>query len=108
MAPEQKLPKCSPPEPSSSPTGVSQDDDDDQFHWVEKFTPTHVNDLCRLYSQEWWTRDRSPADINRMVARADYLFGMVDSSNNKLVGFCRVVTDHVFKALIFDVMIDPL
>lgn len=67
----------------------------------------HFDDLMELYRSTYWARDRSPEDVRRMLDHTDLLFTLVDTEDEHLVGFARVLTDTVYKALIFDVMVRP-
>ena len=67
----------------------------------------HIARLHELYQLEWWTRGRTLEDVGAMVAGSEYLYAIADGESGDLVGFARVLSDKVFKALIFDVMVDP-
>lgn len=69
-------------------------------------TPPQVEQLHNLYQQEWWTIGRELSDVQVMIEHSDFIFAYVDSESN-LVGFARVLTDHVFKAFVFDVIVHP-
>ncbi|BCG60675.1 GNAT family N-acetyltransferase [Paenibacillus sp. URB8-2] len=62
-------------------------------------------DLCELYRQEWWTNTRNPEDIAAMLEHSDIVIGICEDQTDRLIGFIRVLTDFVYKALIFDVII---
>lgn len=60
--------------------------------------------LLALFRAEWWTRQRELSDVERLLATNRYCFGLLDRGG-RLVGFSRVVTDGVFKALVLDVIV---
>lgn len=64
----------------------------------------HLHQLFDLYQQEWWTKGRSLQETQRCVAGSQICIGLVDDQND-LIGFARVLTDYVFKALILDVFV---
>jgi GNAT superfamily N-acetyltransferase len=66
-----------------------------------------TKDLHLLYRNEWWTRDREIDDVRRMLAHSDYVFGLCTTGPRRLVAFARVLTDRVFKAFLFDVIVAP-
>ena len=75
---------------------------------VHELNERQKGDLLRLYRGEWWSRERTEADVGRMLDAADLvLVGIVDRKTDALVGFTRVLTDGVFKALVFDVIVAP-
>ena len=72
---------------------------------IDALTEAHFEDLLELYRQAWWCRDRRREDVRRMLQHTDTLVGFQDVDSHKLVGFARVLTDHVYKALVFDVIV---
>lgn len=77
------------------------------FELITKFDEPRVQQLCALYQDEWWSRDRSIEQVRRLVEHSDFLFGYRDPESNELMAFARVLSDRVFKALIFDVIVAP-
>lgn len=71
---------------------------------VEEIKDDYFEDLLELYQQEDWTRSRTPEDINVMLGNCKTI-GLVDRERNKLVGFSRIITDYVYRATIFDVIV---
>ena len=74
------------------------------FKSVDLLTKSQVADLYELYQNEWWTKERSLEDVRVMVRNSSLIFGIVDD-HEKLVAFCRVLTDVVFRATIYDVIV---
>ncbi len=77
------------------------------YNIINKLQEGHIARLHELYQLEWWTRDRNLEDVRAMVSSSEYLYGIVAGESDDLVGFARVLSDKVFKALIFDVVVDP-
>lgn len=77
------------------------------YEHVEELTEEQVLELHRLYGGEWWSKDRTIEETRRVLAGSKPVFGVVESGSGRLVAFARVVTDGVFKALVFDVIVDP-
>jgi predicted GNAT family N-acyltransferase len=71
------------------------------------FDDKHLSQLHQLYQGEWWCRGRSLADITRAIAGTDYIFAFTDESSDQLVAFTRVLSDGVYKAFLFDVIVHP-
>ncbi len=61
-----------------------------------------LHGLCR---KEWWTSNRSPEEIEIMLRHSSILIGVEDDTG-KLLGFARILTDRIFKAEIYDVIVD--
>ncbi|WP_210402402.1 GNAT family N-acetyltransferase [Nautilia sp. PV-1] len=64
----------------------------------------YIDDLMALYKNEWWSDKRSKDDVIKMLQNTTFVFGIV--KDDKLIAFCRVLSDLVYKALIFDVIVD--
>lgn len=71
---------------------------------VDTLTDAQCRQLHALYQQEWWTRGRTLADTRKCVEGSQIIIGLVDAGGS-LQGFARVLTDYVFKALVFDVIV---
>lgn len=76
-----------------------------EYHIVTKLSENQIEQLEKLFQVEWWTKGREFSDIKMMVENSDIIIGCCDPSNNELIGFTRVLTDYVYKAFIFDVIV---
>jgi GNAT superfamily N-acetyltransferase len=77
------------------------------YYPLDALTEDHVLQLCDFYSQEWWTADRTLDDVRTMIAGSAYVYAFGDEQSGRLAAFARVLSDGVFKALIFDLIVDP-
>jgi len=68
-------------------------------------TEAQIVELHRLFQKEWWTKGRTLDEVRIVLEHSDVTIAIVDDSDNVLVGFTRVLTDRIFKALIFDVIV---
>ena len=75
------------------------------FSVVAELQERHVHDLHRLFQGEWWTQGRSLADVRCMIDHSSLVFGLRADPSDRLVAFARVLTDRVFKAVVFDVIV---
>ena len=75
------------------------------YHFVEHIDDRLRSDLMELYRHEWWTDQRRDEDVARMLRHTDLVVGVCTDPGGQLVGFTRVLTDRVFKAVIFDVIV---
>ncbi|HPD98008.1 MAG TPA: GNAT family N-acetyltransferase [Synergistales bacterium] len=64
-----------------------------------------ANDLQELYRFTRWGRSRSIEQIDRMLQGTSMCFSVRYS--RELVAFCRVLTDFVFRASLWDIMVHP-
>lgn len=61
-------------------------------------------ELVRLYAQAPWAAGRTIEDAKDMLAQTDLALSVWDGP--RLVGFGRVLTDYVYRASIWDVIVD--
>lgn len=70
---------------------------------VEALSDRQILLLHQLYLKEWWTKDRTIEQTKQSVSGSQLIIGVTESDN--LLGFARVLTDYVFKAIIFDLIV---
>jgi GNAT superfamily N-acetyltransferase len=73
---------------------------------VQEWNEERVDDLRRLYQQVWWARDRTPEQIRTVLEHSDLVLGLCEPESGRMIAFARVLTDRIFKAWIFDVIVD--
>ena len=79
------------------------------FQVVHRLTEAQVTELVALYRNEWWTRNRQEVGVRRMLEGTGLIFalcaGGAPGAPGRLVAFARVVTDFVYRATIYDVIV---
>jgi GNAT superfamily N-acetyltransferase len=80
--------------------------DENNFLFVETLSVSQRAQLQALYQGEWWTRDRTIIQVEEILEQS-LIFALVRRPSDDLATFARVLTDGVFKALIFDVIVAP-
>ena len=73
-----------------------------------RFRDTKKIDLEKLvqhYKYGWWSKNRKKADVKKMLKNSDLAISLWDKQ--KLIGFARILTDYVYRATIWDVIIHP-
>lgn len=75
-----------------------------EFRFVERLTPPQTDQLVELYTQAWWSHDRTKTDILKCLTNSTVVVGVATTSG-QLVGFARVISDQVFRAVIFDLIV---
>lgn len=73
---------------------------------VDTLSESQIEDLHRLYQNEWWTKGRTLEDVRRMLDGSPVIVASADPETGHLIAFARVITDGVYKALILDVIVD--
>jgi len=76
-----------------------------EFNIIKKLNKKQRKKLYKLYKKEWWTKDREKKDIKKMLKNSDIIIGITDE-NRKLIAFARVLSDYIYKAEIYDVIVD--
>jgi len=72
---------------------------------VDHLTEQHVLELHALYQHEWWTEGRTLADVRVMLENTQVVIALIDEATGRLVAFCRVLTDFVYHATLYDVIV---
>lgn len=72
---------------------------------IREGQPIDATVLQLLFSHAPWARHRGVGDITTMLENTDYHFSAWDG--DRLIGFARVLTDRVFRATLWDVVIHP-
>lgn len=75
------------------------------YEIIYKLSEDHIDDLLALYRHENWSKNRNAEDVKKMLA-SSWIIAFTDRSSNKLIAFARVVTDYVYRAFIYDVIVE--
>ena len=70
------------------------------LNWINELDKAQINQIHSLMKCEWWCYDGSLTDGSKVLNGSDVLFGTIND-NGIVVGFCHVLTDYIFIALIF-------
>lgn len=73
---------------------------------VNELCDTDIDQLMDLYANEFWCSNRCKDDVVKMLANTDVVVG-VKTEDGVLIGFARVLTDFVYKATFYDVIVHP-
>lgn len=71
---------------------------------IYEFSAVHLKQVHQLYKDVWWAKDRSLEDTISCVRGSQICIGILDKDDN-LIGFCRIISDFIYKAIIFDVIV---
>lgn len=72
---------------------------------IKEGYPLDPETLRNLYEHAPWARGRTSGDIEFMLNNTDYHFSAWEGE--KLVGFARVLTDRIYRATLWDVVVHP-
>ncbi|AFY42601.1 GNAT family N-acetyltransferase [Nostoc sp. PCC 7107] len=76
------------------------------YKFIDTLTEKQIYQLVELYKNEFWSKQRTYQDVAKMLQSSDIILGLIDN-NEQLIGFTRVLTDFVYRAIIYDVIIKP-
>lgn len=74
---------------------------------VNSLTEEQIIQLYRLYQNEWWSNHRTLEEARIAVEHSSLVIGLIEPETQRLVGFCRLLTDFVFRGTILDVIVAP-
>jgi len=69
----------------------------------ERLNQKQIEQLYSLYKQEWWCKDRTLSQTQKVVQNS-LIIAIIDDSEN-LIAFSRVLSDFICKAMIFDIIV---
>lgn len=77
-----------------------------QFRYVDTLSAADLRQLQGLFQRAaFWARDRTPEDLALAITHSHPVVTAWDGST--LVGFARATSDGIYRATIWDVVIDP-
>jgi predicted GNAT family N-acyltransferase len=62
-------------------------------------------ELCALYREYDWWSDRDEADVRRALQNTDETVLLRDDDSGEAVAAARVMTDYVYYAMVYDVVV---
>ena len=74
------------------------------YRVIHSLDERHIIALTELYGHEWWTNTRTLEQTRQVVQSSDLVVGICDANDN-LVAFARVLTDWIFRATVYDVIV---
>ena len=77
-----------------------------EYQLISQLNERQKDDLLALFKNEFWCKDRKREDLDKVLANSDIVVGL-ENRDGRLIGFCRLLTDYIYKTVIYDVIIDP-
>lgn len=72
---------------------------------IYNFNDRQIKQVYQLHKQTWWGSGRTLAETKCCIQGSQVCIGILNE-NNDVIAFTRVITDFIFKAIIFDVIVD--
>jgi GNAT superfamily N-acetyltransferase len=60
-----------------------------------------------LYRSAWWSEARTPEAVRRLLEGPSLFFCIREPAGGRPVALARAITDGVYKAMVFDVIVHP-
>lgn len=74
------------------------------YEFIYSLSEEQVVNLLEMYKGETWTKNRQIDGINKMLNKC-WIMAIIDSNNGKLIAFARVLSDFIYRAFIYDVIV---
>lgn len=71
---------------------------------IYQFSDQHIKQVHQLFKQVWWSKERTIEETTNCVRGSQVCIGILDNDDN-LIGFTRIISDFIYKAIIFDVIV---
>ena len=83
--------------------------DNGRLRLLDELPAELLDQLLAFYENEWWTRGRSRADVERMLVCSTEIVAAVlgEGEALRLAGFGRALSDGAFRAIVFDMIVAP-
>lgn len=78
----------------------------ENYRVISELNEQQISELTDLYKNEFWSQNRTQQDVAKMLRASDIVIGLVDECD-RLIGFTRILSDFVYRAVIFDVIVKP-
>jgi len=74
------------------------------YQVVNQLNETQIFQLVELYKHESWSKNRTYEGVVKMLAGSDMIIAFVNEKQ-ELIAFCRLLSDSVYRSVIYDVII---
>ncbi len=75
-----------------------------EYYFTDKISRAQIENLVEMYKNEIWSRTRNITDVIFMLSNCEYI-AVIDKSNEKVMAFARFLTDHIYRAFVYDVIV---
>ena len=72
---------------------------------TDQLNSDYKEQLLEMYQHEWWSVGRTEKDVQTILNNASFIIGVIDSENDTLAAFSRILTDHFKYAYVYDVIV---
>ncbi len=83
---------------------ISSNSAQTSYRVADTLSQAHIQQLHALYQNESWSKGRSLEETASCIQDSSLYIALLGAHDN-LVAFARVLSDYIFKAIIFDVIV---
>ena len=77
-----------------------------QYHYMDTLSRPHLEQLITLFQKAaFWARDRTPEEMSIAITHSHPIVTAWD--RDTLIGFARATSDGMYRATLWDVVVDP-
>jgi len=76
------------------------------YQVVNQLNEIQISELVKLYKNEFWSHKRTEEGVVKMLAASDIIIALVNEEK-ELIAFCRILTDFVYRGVLYDVIVKP-
>ncbi|MTJ30321.1 GNAT family N-acetyltransferase [Aphanizomenon sp. UHCC 0183] len=76
------------------------------YQVVNQLNETQIFELVELYKHEFWSKNRTYQGVTKMLTASDIIIALINEEK-ELIAFCRVLTDFVYRGVLYDVIVKP-
>ncbi|MDP4145439.1 MAG: GNAT family N-acetyltransferase [Bacillota bacterium] len=74
------------------------------YEFIYSLSEEQVMSLLQIYEMESWSKNRTRDGIIKMLEKS-WIIAIIDSNKGKLIAFSRVLSDFIYRAFIYDVIV---
>lgn len=74
------------------------------FEFIYTLTERQVVNLLNIYKEESWSKNRVIDDVKKML-KMSWITAIIDLNSGEIIAFARVLSDFVYRAFIYDVIV---
>lgn len=74
------------------------------YEFIYKISEEQLEKLMVLFKNVHWAKDRQKSDVIKMLEKSNVI-ALINTDNGDIVAFSRVISDFVYRAFIYDVMV---
>ncbi|MDQ0720106.1 putative GNAT family N-acyltransferase [Paenibacillus sp. W4I10] len=75
-----------------------------KYECIYNLSEKQILDLLEIFKGETWTKNMQIEGIKKMLEKS-WIIAMIDSNNGNIIAFARVLSDFIYRAFIYDVIV---